>query len=645
MKPLKRRDTVVGRDIPGDRDEFNRVQALLKSGNKAAARQGFKDFVQRFPDSRLTDDALLQLGDIYRDQGKLRDAAGAYQRIIEQFPTSDTIHSATYNYGLTKYELGEIDDAMPLLESIDTRKFPDEFRLSFLEVLREGHKKLKATEALIRTDLQILDIKRGDPELRDEVIALIGELDEKQVSKLATSTKGRFPSGYAYMRLANQHFNNGEFGKAKGKLKTFLSKFRDEGTPHEYTEDAELLLSRLQRLETTVPGRVGVLLPLSGPFAGVGRRILNGIVLAADLLNKEAAVENEVPIELIVRDSAGSEEQAAKAIEDLVLDQQVAVILGPMLKKTTEKAATLAQKFKVPTIVMSQDEEIAAKSDFIFQNCLRKSDQAKALVKYATDYLGVRRFAMMHPQHSYGKDMFWMIWDELNKVEGVSVTGVEAYQRDEADFGPHIRRLTGLFYLKARPEPICRKKRQDKSKRSNCFERDSLPPIVDFEALIIPDSAEKIRQIAPTLSYYGVRGVQLLGGNLWHSNELLEKDAPSYVQGATFVDGFFAGSKEPVVQQFVERYKKEFDEEPDLLAAQAFDSMRMLTAAHSQIQLGKREQIKRFFANLQDFNGAAGKTSFAADGTPRKQLYFFMVDGKKFKPLYDDEGNFPQVWE
>jgi hypothetical protein len=241
--------------------------------------------------------------------------------------------------------------------------------------------------------------------------------------------------------------------------------------------------------------------------------------------------------------------------------------------------------------------------------------------------------------------MFWNRWDELNSVEGVSITGVESYERDQADFGPHIRRLTGLFYLKARNEPICRDKKKNLEKATNCIERDKLPPIVDFEALIIPDSAEKIRQIAPALTYYGVRGVQLLGGNLWNSRELLEKDAPSYVQGATFVDGFFSGSDEAIVKKFVAEYKQEFKETPDLLSAQVFDSMRMLRLAHSQQKLNKRDQLKRFLANLQDFEGAAGRTSFAADGTSRRQIYFFMVDGKKIRPLYDDDGKFPKVWE
>ena len=49
-----------------------------------------------------------------------------------------------------------------------------------------------------------------------------------------------------------------------------------------------------------------------------------------------------------------------------------------------------------------------------------------------------------------------------------------------------------------------------------------LPPIVDFDALFIPDEHDKIVLIAPQLAFHDVTGVRLLGSSGWVDPELIE---------------------------------------------------------------------------------------------------------------------------
>ncbi|NIQ94532.1 MAG: hypothetical protein GWN87_10185, partial [Desulfuromonadales bacterium] len=64
---------------------------------------------------------------------------------------------------------------------------------------------------------------------------------------------------------------------------------------------------------------------------------------------------------------------------------------------------------------------------------------------------------------------------------------------------------------------------------------------VDFDALFIPDYADRVGMIAPQLAYYGIEELPLLGINGWNSPDLL-RVAGAFVEGAIFVDGFFAYS-------------------------------------------------------------------------------------------------------
>ena len=54
----------------------------------------------------------------------------------------------------------------------------------------------------------------------------------------------------------------------------------------------------------------------------------------------------------------------------------------------------------------------------------------------------------------------------------------------------------------------------------------------------------------------------------WNAPGLMAKD-PRLLEGAIFVDGFFADAPAPAVQTFVKQFRNRYQETPDLLAAQA----------------------------------------------------------------------------
>ncbi|MBK7845679.1 MAG: hypothetical protein IPJ71_18745 [Bdellovibrionales bacterium] len=60
--------------------------------------------------------------------------------------------------------------------------------------------------------------------------------------------------------------------------------------------------------------------------------------------------------------------------------------------------------------------------------------------------------------------------------------------------------------------------------------------MIDFEALFIPDGVRSVSQIAPMLAYQEVKGIKLLGTNLWNTPELAEK-GEKFAEGAIFFDG------------------------------------------------------------------------------------------------------------
>jgi len=157
-------------------------------------------------------------------------------------------------------------------------------------------------------------------------------------------------------------------------------------------------------------------------------------------------------------------------------------------------------------------------------------------------------------------------------------------------------------------------------------------PIVDFDAVFIPDSPGKVGLIAPQLLYHGVEDVLLLGTNLWHSPKLIQI-AHEYVQGAIIPEGFFADSSLPQVANFVKNYENVFGVRPGYLEAQAFDTAWLMCEATNTPGVESRMALKVALAGISDFSGVTGVTAFDETGEVEKAAYLLKIEGRRFTQI------------
>ena len=71
---------------PSAEEAFAAASALRRNERNAEALQAFADFMERFPDSPLGDDARLATGKLAAALNRLDDAAAAYTDLIGNFP-------------------------------------------------------------------------------------------------------------------------------------------------------------------------------------------------------------------------------------------------------------------------------------------------------------------------------------------------------------------------------------------------------------------------------------------------------------------------------------------------------------------------------------------------------------------------------
>ena len=145
------------------------------------------------------------------------------------------------------------------------------------------------------------------------------------------------------------------------------------------------------------PIKVGLILPMTGPFASTGRQTQAGVRL---YMQKNGDTVAGRKIELIVKDDTGLAPETTKRIaQDLIVQEKVSIIAGFGLTPLALATAPLATEAKVPMIVMCAGTSIIPqRSPFIVrtgftlpQNTAPIADWAaknkiKKVVTIVTDY-------------------------------------------------------------------------------------------------------------------------------------------------------------------------------------------------------------------------------------------------------------------
>jgi ABC-type branched-subunit amino acid transport system substrate-binding protein len=222
----------------------------------------------------------------------------------------------------------------------------------------------------------------------------------------------------------------------------------------------------------------------------------------------------------------------------------------------------------------------------------------------------MHKFAMLFPTDAYGTEFSNLFWDEVT-ARGGQIVGAQAYDPKETDFRVPVQKLVGTFYQDDRADEYKLRLRewQDKqTRKTNKPPPDNLlPPIVDFDALFIPDSARTVGQIAPMLAYNDVDHVRLIGTNLWNTGDFIKR-GQKFVEDAVFADSLMENDEALKSSKFYGDFKQLFQEEPGIFELQAYDSaliLRQILAEGESSRLG----VTTALSKLHNFAGALGPLS------------------------------------
>jgi ABC-type branched-subunit amino acid transport system substrate-binding protein len=620
--------------------QLAKAESALQEGNLEEAAQQYRQLVMVFPRSPQAVKALLRQGEIDFRLERYEEAASVFQQVINEFPVRPEGDAARLWLLRCYLRLERFNDAVETGRSLTTYLPERSQRGEAAEVVAEAREAEGNYAEAVRWYVKAYELAEEEKqaELATKVDGALERLDRDLVLALLAEYPDGFPNFQLQTRMVEIDMEDGRLGIALQQLEVLL----EEQPLQPLAETWKAMSERVEEWLKVEMTTVGCVLPLSGRYQAYGDRVLRGLVMAAQDLR--SMVPGARDIQLIIRDSGADPDLAVAAVRDLVLDHRVAAIIGPLSRVAAEAAAKEAEKLWVPIITLSQKEGVSEIGGYVFRYFLSNEQQARALVEYAVLGLGYRRFAILYPKDNYGTRLVQLFWDQVDRLGG-EIRGVEAYEPSQTDFADQIKKLVGLYY--PRPESEIPDQFRKGVVTANLAEElaegstepleEELLPIVDFEAIFIPDGYNQVGLIAPQLAYHDVTGIRLLGTNLWNSPKLVEMAAP-YLQDSVFVDGFFTESNLPSTSQFVARYRESFGDKPGYLEAQAYDTLRLLVDGLHQPGVTSRPLLRNALLGIQALSGVAGAASVGPDGEVHKPPFLITIHRRRMEEIQVDYG-------
>ncbi len=148
------------------------------------------------------------------------------------------------------------------------------------------------------------------------------------------------------------------------------------------------------------------------------------------------------------------------------------------------------------------------------------------------------------------------------------------------------------------------------------------------EAIFVPGYYNEVGLIARQARELGIT-VPLMGGDGWDSPTLTQIGGPA-MEGNFFSNHFSTEDQNPVIQDFIKKYKARFNKEPDAMAALGFDAAKVLLDSITRAGGTEPAKLRDALAATKDFVGVTGKITIDENRNATKSAAVLTIKNGAF---------------
>ncbi len=584
-------------EVPKSADQaaeqaFRQARAKHDQGDVAAARQGFGDFIARFPDDPLAPVAALELGRIEL-QGDRPEAARPRFEAAATSRTEGIARAGRFWQAVADARLGQCDKAetalAPFAGQVD--KEPAAAALGALAECRAQAGQPRALELLAQV------WESGTPADQTYAWQRAGDVASKLTLDDALA---------AWTRAQPGSLARGALG---ARLSALLAPKGDPRAPGFAAEGADAA-RKYQPPDDAAPGPdgsdrgarpdvVGVVLEQAGAVKALGEQALRGALVAAGAVGEPQRARTQV-----VTRAAAAPADVTAAVGELVSSERAIAIVGPIDRRAVTHAVQASDPSGTAVLSLAITEDVTGHALRLLHG---PAARARALAGHAKR-VRVASVGVLASTGAYGKRVADAFVDAA-KSEGVTIAVDLRYDAKETSFTKQAR------VLKAR----------------------------GVDAVFVGDTSSKLELIAPALAAADLwatprgdsagpkrRAILLLSTAEGLSPRLLQT-AGRYVQGAVLGASYWADEADERQAELVGRYRQAYGEDPGQFAAAAWDAVRAVRAAVERGAKTAGDVRKALVAG--GHQGALGTMRFSESGERVDAPRLYVVEGERIRTV------------
>lgn len=344
----------------------------------------------------------------------------------------------------------------------------------------------------------------------------------------------------------------------------------------------------------TGPIVVGYYGDLSGRTSNFGQSTKEGVLMAADEINKAGGI-NGRQIQILSEDDEGRPEKAATVVTKLIDQDKVVALLGEVASGNTLAAAPKAQSSKIPMISPSStNPAVTQVGDYIFRVCFIDPFQGEVMAKFAANTLKAKKAAIMIDFNSpYSRGLTEFFEASFKKLGG-EIVNRQSYTQGDRDYKGQLTAI-----------------------------RSANPDVI-----YVPGYYGEVGVIAKQAQQLGIKA-PMLGGDGWDATQLWELGGDA-LNGYFISNHYSIDDPAPAIQKFVTDYQGRYSKKPDALAALGYDAMKVLEAGIKAAGTTDGPKLRDAIAKTQSFPGVTGAITLDAQRNAVKPAVVLKLQDRKY---------------
>jgi branched-chain amino acid transport system substrate-binding protein len=183
--------------------------------------------------------------------------------------------------------------------------------------------------------------------------------------------------------------------------------------------------------------KIGLILPMTGPFASTGRQVEAAAKLYMQQQGDTAAGRK---IELIVKDDTGTADVTKRLAQEMIVNEKVGVLAGFGLTPLALATAPLASQAKIPAIVMAAaTSAVTESSPFIVRSSFTLPQVTVPLAEWASKN-GIKTVVSVVTDYGPGLDAEKAFKERFGADGGSVIDAIRVPLRNP-DFAPFLQKV------------------------------------------------------------------------------------------------------------------------------------------------------------------------------------------------------------